>query len=467
MVLALAVFLLLFLTATSLLFLKNKESILWISIGTAFFPLEYIDRYFVDLPSLVAWIPQLVLIYLAALAIYAYWSRVLLIPKKFVFAYAVFVILSLFSVLFNKSSWGPAIYAQRGIIFIFCYIFIFRGAYNKLTLDELLSLTVKIGILSFAVAVIQRILVTLTGETGDMVTGLFSVDNQYLYFQCFCFIIVMAFWFYKKKLVSGLSPQNLALIFIISIAIANNKAGIGFLVLIVLLFSAFVGYKEFWSFFGKAIVTGMFIVIGLTIFDAIITSRGRIQNHSDSSFAYLSDPEYFINYMFGEDDSYHGIFSKSGALRRGSAIVFGYQLIDDGAFTLILGKGSGATIESAVNTVSGYLGKRFEGYKIGRSTLSEKLTETGILGFMVFVFFIVTTFWHKYTGYPYMPHQELVKKVAALFIISYTPYENMFITLVNAFIIAVLIYPNLEFALRRYQQKQKENRKASVKHSMA
>ena len=442
--------------AFSLSLIKRESLLFWIPFVITFIPIEYIDRYFVSLPTILNWLPQLVLLLSAVVGLIALMKKPLKSSKWFSISYLIFLLLGVISISVNNNSIGSAIYSHRGFIFIFSFLIVSKAIYPYLSLDDLYKTIIKAGVLSAVLGILQRMYVVVASSTGDMVTGLFSSDSQYLYFHCFCFIVSIAYWYHGKKLVNKMSPSNLSILFIFSIGIANNKAGIGFLILILVFFAIYVGYRNFWKFFGRLIVLGAFIGISLFIFEKILTGSGRLQE--ESSFAYLTDPTYITNYMFGEEGSRSGEFSKSGTLRRGSAITFGYNLLKENPYYMLFGRGPGSTSESGVG--EGFLAKSYEGYKIGRSTLSERLTEYGIIGTLLFIGIILVVYFVNSKEYPLGKTHILIKKVAVLFIISYLPYENMFLTIINGIVFTVLLYPNIlninhEEAYFQYLKKEK------------
>jgi|GEM_PF-4428414 len=440
---------LLILTAFSLILIKREKLLFWIPFVITFIPIEYIDRYFIKLPTILNWIPQLFLILCGVIASVVLLKKPLRSSKWFSIAYLLFALVAIVSLSVNGNSIVGAIYAQRGFIFIFSFLVITKAIYDHTSLDDFYKIVIKAGFLSAILAILQRAFVSVTSSSGDMVTGLFSSDSQYLFFHCFCFVVSISYWYHGKQILKKIPSSNLSILFILSIGIANNKAGVGFLIVILIFFAFYVGYKNFWKFFGRMIILGAFITISLTIFEKILTGSGRLRNE-ESSFAYLTDPEYISDYMFGSDDNWHGQFSKSGTLRRGSAITFGYGLLQENPYYLLFGKGPGSTSESGIG--EGDLSKVYQGYKIGRSTLSEKLTEYGLIGTFFFLAIIIVVYFVNSKEYPLGQTHLLIKKVAILFMLCYLPYENIFLTIINGLVFSLLLYPNFI-----YLQDEEEN----------
>ncbi|UZS00184.1 hypothetical protein [Chondrinema litorale] len=428
--------------AFTLSLIKREKLLFLIPFVITFIPIEYIDRYFFKLPTILNWLPQLILLLCGIVSAIVLIKRPMKSSIWFSIAYFLFIFLAIISISINGNNIVSAIYSQRGFIFIFSFLVASKAMYDRLSLDKFYKLTIKAGFISALLAVFQRMLVTLTSSTGDMVTGLFSSDSQYLYFHCICFIITIAYWYNGQQLMRKISASNLSILFILSIGIANNKAGIGFLILILLFFAIYVGYRNFWKFFGRLIILGIFISVSLLIFEKILIGSGRLKNE-ESSFAYLSDPEYVSDYMFGSDDNWHGQFSKSGTLRRGAAITFGYTLLSKDPYHFLFGRGPGSTSESSIG--EGDLSKVYEGYKIGRSTLSEKLTEHGLLGTIFFIGVLLAVYFANSKEHPLNANHLLIKKVAILFMLVYLPYENIFLTIINGLVFTLLLYPNITF----------------------
>jgi hypothetical protein len=440
------------LLALSLFLLRNPNSLFILSWFITFFPIEYIDRYFIKIPSLLKWVPQLLIIFMCFLSFFLKNKKKLILPPIFTYSFLLYILINILSYFYNPSNIPEFIFSQRGIIFLFGYLSIFTIIYNKLSHHDLLLLTVKTGIISSILALIQRVYVTITSKTGDMITGLFSVDSQYLFFQCICFIIVLSFWFNGKQIITKYSNQSIALLFVVSVGLANNKAGIAFFVLICLIFSLFVGYQKFWKFFKKLIYIGIVISFALLAFDAIVTSRYKSISEKEGSFVYYTNKDYIEQYFFGKQtkDGFDS-FDKSGSLKRGAAIVFGFNLIKTDAISIFLGKGPGSTSPSSLGAAEGYISKKYPGYKIGKSLLSERLTETGLLGLFSFYFLLSVIYFS--TRYTLFGKNEtsisMAKKVAFVFLICFSPYENLSSLLIYNFVLSLFLYPSISLEIRK------------------
>jgi hypothetical protein len=429
---------LLFATSVLLLLLKSKNTILVLGVLMVFIPVEYIHRYFISLPTIMGWSTQLVTIGCGILATIIAYRQYKAFPKFFFFLISIYFLICFLSFAANDVSFLKLIFSQRSFIFLFSIISLFCLFSNSYQLRYILEFTVKIAIVSSFLAFIQRVYVTLTGRTGDMISGLFSVDGQYLFFQCFAFIVILSYWFYVKEFNSWFSHKTTTIILILSIALANNKAGIGFLILIIILCILHVGYKTFFKSFGKLILTGGFLLIALSIFSLILSSRYEAFKEDKDSFAFLSEPEYINKYLFGEDSQ--DIFIKGGTIRRGAALVFGYNLISKDISSILLGMGPGSTSASGVAALQGYVDKMFP-YKLNKTTLSEKFIDLGFLGTISFYSIIIYLYYYNASKYPYTKENALIRKLSILFFIGYSAYENIFIQLIGAYVLALLVLP--------------------------
>ncbi len=428
--------------------MKQKTLVFWMAFIAVFLPIGYIDRYFVDLPTIIRWIPQLFFIGCAILSIFFYRKTRLRFPPRVLWIFFFFLIASVLSMFYNKTPLVSLIFAQRGFIYIITAIIIMKSVYEKYTLDDIYTFIIKTGLFLAAFAVFQRVVfVTLLRiNSGDMITGGFTVDGEYLFYQVICIIIVMAYWFKGKKLIK-LSPSTTLLILVGSIAIANNKAGLLFIILVLCILVYQVGIKAFWRQFKVIAYVVVLLFGGIFIFNAIIVENvGSVRKAG--SYAYLTDPEYIGNYLFG-NDSDDSKFSKGGELRRGSAIEFAYDLIKDDPFHLLLGRGPGSVSESRVGGAEGYLALKYPGYNIERSVISMLLSETGFLGMGLYFLFLMALYFRKTNHTEMRQEHHIIRKTIVIFMLLYAPYHNLVFLLSHAFIIATLLYPNLKLPYKK------------------
>jgi len=450
--------------AVSIIFLwfvtRNKVAIFWFAFAAVFMPADYIHRFFVSLPTPIKWSPLLILLSCTGLTVIFFRKGGLRMPPNLLWAYVLFLVVSLFSMFYNETSLGELIYAQRGFIFIICLIIVFKTIYTKYTLDDLYTFIVKIGLLMAGLALFERVVfVTLLRiNSGDMITGTFGSDAQYLLFQLVCTIIVIAYWLTGKKLIS-LSPKNTLLILIGSIAIANNKAGVLFVIAVLGFFTLQVGYKILFQHMGKMIYLFIFIFIGAFTFDYLYQAFYKNSANKYGSYAYITDPDFMNRYLFGEDGEEDGMFNSSGRLRRGAAVKFAYGLIKKDMFNFLLGMGPGSTSASQGGG-GGYLDDRYPGYNIDKSTISWLLAETGTLGLGLYILMLLAIlYWRIPNG---RKEHKIIKNTIVMLLLLYAPYENTVMMLVNGLIISVIIFPNYERIVsqnRKVRQEKTEEKK--------
>lgn len=344
---------------------------------------------------------------------------------------------SFISIIVNQSSITAALYSQRGFIFIFCFFFLSKSGYHQVSLNKIYVFTIKIGLISSLFTLLQRIYVFISGKTGDMVTGLFSADSQHSYFHVFCMIIILSHWLNNEDLLKKISNKILIFIFIFSVAIANNNAVFGYIFFCILIFGFFSGFNKLFALFGRSIFIVIILWPALMIVDFFQPKLAE----EKGSYSYITNIDYIETYLFGSKTSKNRIFEKDGSLKRGSALIFGFDLINKKTSTLLFGKGAGSTSDSSLKFAKGYLHQKYAGYKIGRTTLSGFLTEVGIIGIFAFSLFLVSIFLSN-SGEFSSSTDKIIRRATILFIIAYSPYENMFLTLVNGYILLVLLYPN-------------------------
>ena len=432
---------------------RNKILLFWFGFIAVFLPFEYIDKYFISLPAIFKWLPYLLLVGCGGLTVVLYRKAKQRVPVNLIWLYILFLVISLFSMFYNETSIGELMYAQRGFIFVICMVIVFKTIYTKYTLDDIYTFIVKTGLLMAALALFERVVFVsiLRIDSGDMITGTFSVDNQYLLYQLVCTVIVIAYWLSGRKLIS-LSPKYTLLIFIGSIAIANKKAGILFVIAILLFFALQVGYKLFFQHLGKMVYLLFFIFLGVYIFEYFYATFYGDKSKA-VNFAYLMDIDYMEDYLFGEDNA-EGKFGKSGSLKRGAAITFSYDLIKQDPFTLFLGMGPGSTLVKQDDS-GGYLNNKYPGYNIGRSTFSWLLCETGMLGLGIYFCMLLSIFfWNLPQG---RKEHKIIKNTIVLLLFMYAPYANNILVLSNALFIAIIIFPNLEHYFTKTKETAAQN----------
>ncbi len=422
---------------------RNKKLLFWLPFLAVFLPVGFIDRFFVSLPALVKWLPQLLFMGCAVLSAILYSRQKIIMPGSILWIYIVFLLLSIFSLTYNETSVIQLILSQRAFIYIIGAVLFLKSAYNKYTLDDIYTFMVKAGLVMAGLGVFERVVfvMLLKIESGDIITGTFSIDGEYLFYQVICIIIVFSYWIERKKLIK-MSPGNTLLILIGSIAIANNKAGIIFIMAVITFFAFQTGLKLFWQHSKKLIYIASFVIIGLLAFDLIF--RASYNRDDSQSYAYLTDPEFITTYLFGdESEGAEGKFQKGGiALKRGAAIEFAYSLIKRDGLSYILGKGPGAVSESGGQV--GYISEKYPGYQIGRTTIALLLAEFGFGGIICYLLFLSAIYFWTPKTIKYRREHKFIRKTVVFFMILYAPYQAAILWLTHALAIGIIIYPNLE-----------------------
>lgn len=426
----------------ALILLSNRKRIFWAVFVMIFFPIVYFDRYFFEVPSIVLWTPFIVSVGMAILS-FIFLKRELYLPRILLLGYAVILGIDFLSILANRSPMLPFLVSQRSYVTFFCIIVIFsliRDIYDK---EDILGFTIWTGIASATMSLIQRLVfVPLSSSpyAGDMVTGLFSVDFITLFFHLFCISIILTYWFYDRPLIS--IPNSYALfIMVFSIAVGNNKAGIAFLILVIAFVIFRVGIRTVFKNFGKSLIG--FVVIPIIFFAIFTTIYDK--NYDDSkgttSSEMLTDQSTLEKLMFGTKTNR---LTPSGELVRGYGIIFAFDNIKDDFISLMLGLGPGAVSESNFPGAEGFLAERYPDYHISKTPMAMYLGETGVLGVISnILFLILISFWRP-PGQQAEPRAHMIiRQTFTILSIAYFFYDNMYYEPPYGLMIAVLVYPTL------------------------
>jgi hypothetical protein len=152
-------------------------------------------------------------------------------------------------------------------------------------------------------------------------------------------------------------------------------------------------------------------------------------NKQTSLIDVLVDPSYLQDYMFGLE--YDDNTSKSGALKRGASLVFGYSLLAaDGTDGIMFGKGPGSSSDTEIldGIALGSLYQLYGTLKLSRTTFSFVLIELGLVGvILVLVFLFIIYTWR---GSPFESKSiSVIRKMAVILMLTYFTYENLFLNL--------------------------------------
>ncbi|MFM1874721.1 MAG: hypothetical protein RL266_458 [Bacteroidota bacterium] len=421
--------------------LKKHAISVWFALPilAGFIPVAYVDRHLSSLPAAMIWSPFL-LVVVSAFIVLLSKRAIPNISKRLIAFYFALFLVSIVSALVNDRHLLDVAYVHRGFYVLFSMAIILSRSRNRINTEQLHSMIVWLGVLTDFVAFIQRIvLVTvLRLGSGDMVSGFFGTDGEFLFFQLTCLIIILSYWFHGKKL-NGISNGWALTIIFASIAIANNKAAWGFVAMIFLAFGFFSGFKVMWKNFGRMIVIMALAVAGYTVFDAVYVASYQRSYKTEAGIAsYLGDPEFMSDYLFGT--GYKGtMFTKGGALKRGAALTFAYDHLQENEHCLIIGMGPASTTKFTFGDELGFFERRFPGYKVGKTSLSMYWAELGVAG----VLMLVTLAMVIYFGSTQDKDQrnKLISRIVALLFIVYLAYDSLLQEISVMLIIAIILNP--------------------------
>ncbi len=417
---------------------KRIPLLLALPFIAGFLPIGYIDRHLIELPTILVRGPYLIVLLSALMVLISTKNLGMAIPIKVIFVYSLILVLGLFSSLVNNTYLPDLFWVQRGYFVLLSFYIILRIFRHRPALNDLMAIIVWMSVANAAIAYFQRIVVVgvLGLGSGDMVSGLFTADGQFLFFQLAGLIIVVSYWFYGIQLIAIPNAYVLTII-LFSVAIGNNKASWGFVLAIFLVIAMQVGAKVFWRNFRKVIWMVLLGGISYSIFDAIYVSFYNKQHTSNIGIAgYVANPEFIQYYLFGSDLEGDSKFSKGGSLKRGAAVVFAYDHIKDQSSTLLLGRGGGSTQEKGLSGERSYFSARYPGYKVGRTTFSLNLAEGGVLAVCLVFIFAISVLAGSKRGYT--PQYVLIRRTIAFLIIGFVAYESLFDEISHMMLIAIL-----------------------------
>ncbi|MEM7657254.1 MAG: hypothetical protein AAF399_14060 [Bacteroidota bacterium] len=427
----------------ALILIQSKRTIFWTAFILVFVPIDYIKRYFFNIPTILRWLPVLTMVGFALLTFLVMTERKPQISRAMKRTYFGILAVSVISLIANGTAVPALVVAQRGFIMIFAFMTMLKAVYFIYDKHQLFGYVVYAGLASSAAAMFQRVFfVMLQGRSGDMVAGLFPVDGIYLYFQLAVIIIVLAYWLEGKEVITLLPNNVVLLIMMLSLAMGNNKAGFIFLGVVIAFVVQIAGFKTVMRNFGKVFIG--FAMVGLVamIFNSFYNTTYEDSNEESFSDA-MGNPEYIRRYIFGGKLK-HQKFAPSGQLLRGASVEFAYNLVADDPVAFFIGLGPGATQHSNMPGAMGWLEARYPGYTIGRLSLGMYIAEIGLLGlFMQFAFLFAIYYWKPKDPLADTKEFKLTRKAWVVMTLLYYTYENLYFEPVFALIIGVLVYPNI------------------------
>ncbi|MEM7369511.1 MAG: hypothetical protein AAF587_12990 [Bacteroidota bacterium] len=424
--------------------IQSKKTIFWTAFILVFFPIDYLNRYFVNIPTIGRWLPLLTMVGFAMLIFLVMTDRKAQFPRSMVWIYRLFLGVSILSMIANHTAVGALVVAQRGFIMVFAFMTMLKAVYYIYDKHDLFTFVVWGGLASSFCAFFQRFFfVMVQGRSADMVAGLFPVDGIYLHFQLVVIAIVLSYWLQGRRVNRYMSNDVVLVILMMSLALGNNKAGFLFLGLIIAFVASIAGVKTVMRNFGKLLAG--FAMVGLVgmIFSAMFNKTYEESDEEDFSEA-IQRPEYIQRYLFGGKLK-HQKFAPSGQLLRGASVEFAYLLIVEDPITSFIGMGPGSTQHSNMPGAMGWLEEKYPGYTIGRVPTSMYLAETGWIGLLLQILLLFSIYhWKPKHAWQDRPEFIMSRKAFVVATLFFYIYENLYFEPVFALLIGVMVYPNVK-----------------------
>ena len=438
----------------ALILVRNKRTLFWTAFIVVFIPIDYIKRFYFEVPSILRWLPMITIVGFAIMVMLLMPRTKAKIPRGMGLSYLAILLLSILSTMATpEAGIGATVVAQRGVMMIFGFIVLLKTIYHRYDKDELFSFVVKAGLASMVVAVWQRFYyVVLQGFTGDRVTGLFSVDGIFVFFQLFCIVVTMVYWLHEREIIPGYSNNLVLGGLMVSIVVCNDKAAIIYLVVLILYVASTVGFKVVWKNFGKLFLGFAALGVILLIFSLVYNSGYESQgSSSDSLTTYIEDPDAIRKYLFGGDKMYQK-FTPAGQLLRGASVEFAWNLVVEDTYSFLIGLGPGSTQHSNLAGSGGWLDHKYPFYTIGRVPLGMFLAELGVIGLILQIVFLLSIyFWKPRNPAADRPGYGLIRRAFVVLALMYYIYENLYFDPIYALVIAVVVFPN-PLGIRRYYE---------------
>ncbi|MDX1909022.1 MAG: hypothetical protein SF053_18440 [Bacteroidia bacterium] len=429
----------------ALLVIQRKRVMFWAAFLLVFVPIDYIKRFYFEVPAILRWLPVLAIVGFALVAFLLMPHVRARIPQVIKGFWWALLILAVLGMMANeKSSFGQLVVSQRGYIMLFGFMTIMKMVFEYYDKDQLFSFLLLAGMASTCVAVLQRLIyVVILDYTGDRVTGLFSVDGIFVFYQLFCICTAIVYWIYGRRIMPWFTNEQVLLVLLTSVIVCNDKAALIFLALLIVFVSFNVGFQQFWKSFGK-IAGGfaLFAVVGI-VFTAVYNSGYEGSATEELSVVdYIENPENMRKYIFGGDHMYQK-FTPAGQLLRGAAVEFAWKQIEKDPVTFWVGLGPSSTQHSNMPGAMGWVEEKFPGFTIGRVPLSMHLGEAGMLGVILNLAFLIAFYsWKPKDPAAEEPGYHLIRKAFVVLSIMYWIYENLYFEPMYMLVIAVMVYPN-------------------------
>jgi hypothetical protein len=420
--------------------LSHRKAVFWLAFVAPFVPIAYLDRYHFRLPVGFKWLPFVAVVFAAIASMAVFPAAKVSIPRSVLLAYGGLLVVSALSLLLNDTPLASFLVAQRGYAVLFAAIIALKSAYAIYDKDRLYSFLVYAGIGSAVICFLQRIFVVpyVGGlDPGDRVTGLFSVGSITLFFHLFCIGIVLAYWLEGRRVVRW-SPRAVLPVFVLGIAVGNQKAALPYLLALLAFVFLTTGTRaRLRARIQLLVATAVLPLLAFYVF-TIIYDRSYQRSEDTSYSRSIFDREYLSRYLFGDEDVQ---LTRSGSLPRGRAVLFAHELIATSARHYLLGMGPGATSESRVAGASGSLTRRYPGYSIDRVALGMILADTGVLGVALQVAFLMAIFlWRPPPSVEDRVHGR-IRRILVFLSLLYFVYSNMYYEPIYGLLVAVVLYP--------------------------
>jgi len=402
-------------------------------------PIETIDRYYFELPSVLKWAAHLSLASAGVSALLLLPEQRLRIPRGPLLALLGLMGLALLSCVVNDSGVLALIVAQRGWILALLVMLALKTAYGRFDRDRLYALLVYAGLASSVVSALQRFLVVpfVSGpDAGDRVTGLFSVGYIQVYFHLFCIAVVLAYWLNGREVIPH--PFRALLVLFLSLGVGNERASLPYLMSVILFVIWRCGLRQSLRRGGR-LIAALLVLPGvmLGVF-SLIYQRTYGEEEQRSYGDAMTDQNYLKRYMFGDENTQ---FTSGGALRRGAAVLWAWREISDRRDQLLLGEGPGATAESRLPGGTGRLARKYPGYAINRTSLSMLLADLGLVGLALYALLLASV-WRARDPAD-RPEHARVREAFVMISAAFSVYANALNEPVHALVLAVLCYPAL------------------------
>lgn len=415
------------------LVISRFELSLYLLVFLAVIQPAYIENFFIDIPFIFNWIPNILLI-IVLFSLY-FSGGIIHVPKPIRRIIAVLVVATVLSSIANLvvpwvAIMGVMLFVPLlGSCILFCSI-------DKRWINKLQGILLALGYLQVLVIILQRFVLHFR---PDMIAGTFTSGGPAVFFLIYCILYTIDAW-YRKEL--SMAASSIRIVpYVAAIALTGVAAGLLYLMIGVvwLVLQYFVGKSSRRNrYVGTILILGLLIVGvtgGIFLFERMFRS-----DYGYSVIEKLGSPEALIEYNLGASVSnFDSQLAKEGALRRGSVIVFTYNLLRHDWLTMILGVGPGNFSEMGPVFIRGHYYFLYPTLKLAQSTLSTTFGEYGLAGLILLIWIGVVFYYPK----PYSidpSHQSYLLLLRAMVVVtaSMLIYYRVFLVFPAALILGML-----------------------------